>query len=160
LLDLYPACNPRCIARAAPALLRTVTSRRFFDPDHGGWPDYGVAMSNPAGDSNSNIRRLIVGAFETLCLLVVVIPTVVAIGLWIDARGDIFGALVLAAAAVFLVSSFLAGGALTLLDIAHNTRLLANIADDVHRMQRAELEARNQAAVRDALSNSAVDVKS
>jgi hypothetical protein len=114
--------------------------------------------------TTGSVRRLIVSTFETVCIALVLIPT----GLAVLALG--FGERPLAgfvvAGLTFIVTAFLAGGALTLVSIANNTQALVQIfqrmektelraiADDVHRIEGVGRDARNQAAVSAAISQS------
>jgi hypothetical protein len=113
------------------------------------------------------VRGRIVDTFEEVCIALVVIPTgIVALaGLLTLVSGAVSLGFTLLVSAVltFLVTAFLAGGALTLVSIADNTREivqmlqrmekteLAPIAVDLHRLEGIERDARNQAAVRAAI---------
>jgi hypothetical protein len=91
-----------------------------------------------------DIRKFIVGAFELVCILIVVIPTLIAVLIFVIALANdspvvtivYFGIAIM----TFLSTALISGGALTLLSIADNTRTLARIASDMHRMQSAQLD--------------------
>jgi hypothetical protein len=82
------------------------------------------------------IRKFIVSIFETVCLGLVVVPT--AFGLlavvieFFSGTPTSFKYAAVATLIVFIATVFLTGVALTLLDIAHNTREM------VERLQRME----------------------
>jgi ACR3 family arsenite efflux pump ArsB len=88
-------------------------------------------MSNN-DQGEGQFRRIIVLIFETICLALVAVPTVVGLVTTImmlflpaDSTFSRFyevGLTAVATLIIFIVTSFLAGGALTLLEIAHNTR--------------------------------------
>lgn len=59
---------------------------------------------------NQRIREFIVSTFGTVCLLIVVIPTVLVLAAALT-RGPFFAGIIIAGL-VFVVSAFLAGGAL------------------------------------------------
>jgi hypothetical protein len=84
------------------------------------------------------MRRLIVQTFEAICLAMVVIPTLAGI-VWVFAgnRGDTL----LWTVGVFIFTSFLAGGALTLVDIANNTKGCMEALRDMRDRLRATQEA-------------------
>jgi hypothetical protein len=63
-----------------------------------------------------------VSTFETICIILVVLPT--AICAFITAHTPSADIWLLITIATFVVSCFLAGGALTLIDIARSTRAL------------------------------------
>ena len=90
------------------------------------------------------IRNIIIGAFELICLLIVVIPTLIAILVAIITLVNnswvVFFAYLGIAIMTFLSTAFISGAALTLLDIDHNTRTLVRIASDMHRMQSPEVD--------------------
>jgi hypothetical protein len=68
------------------------------------------------------MRRLIIRTFEALCIAMVIIPTALGI-LWVFLPGSHAQEMaILATVGVFLLTSLLAGGALTLVEIAQNTR--------------------------------------
>jgi hypothetical protein len=114
------------------------------------------------------IRKFIVSIFETVCLGLVVVPT--AFGLlavvieFFSGTPTSFKYAAVATLIVFIATVFLTGVALTLLDIAHNTREmverlqrmeednLKKLSDDVHRIEQADRDARNFAAVEAALA--------
>ena len=111
-------------------------------------------------------RGLIVSTFEKVCIAFVLIPTALAIlvGL-VGLFGERPFAGILIAILTFVVTAFFAGGALTLVSIADNTREvvrilrqiqkgeLRGIADDVRRMEQAGQDARNLKAVGAAISS-------
>lgn len=68
------------------------------------------------------MRRLIIGVFETICILMVVVPTGLGIATVIFGIHERQELPIILTLGVFLVTSFLAGGALTLVEIARNTR--------------------------------------
>jgi hypothetical protein len=76
-----------------------------------------------------SFRMLIISVFDWICLAIVIVPTLIAVLVFlVMARGgDTFQTLVGAIYVVltFIGSAFIAGGALTLLDIANNVRILA-----------------------------------
>jgi hypothetical protein len=82
-------------------------------------------------------RDLIVSTFEKVCIAFVLIPTAIAI---LVALVGLFGqrplAGIILAVLTFLVTAFLAGGALTLVSIAENTREVIRI---LQMMEKAEL---------------------
>jgi hypothetical protein len=112
-------------------------------------------------------RNFIVRVFEHICVLMVVVPTALL------AMGAVFTghlAGLLAAAIWFLLAAFAAGGAMTLLAIADNTKIIAKnssetvkllavismreveIANDVARLEGAGRNKDNEAAVNAAIS--------
>jgi hypothetical protein len=110
------------------------------------------------------VRRLIVSTFETVCIALVLIPTGLIVLVTPFMARPFAGVIV--AGLTFIVTAFLAGGALTLVSIADSTQELVKIlqriektelhaiADDVHRIEGAGRDARNQAAVSAAMSPS------
>jgi hypothetical protein len=123
--------------------------------------------AKPSARQGSKLRDTIISTFEQICLAIVVIPSGLAIVLALSiATSDVplpsgvsrDNAVVIAlifAAAIFLVTAFLAGGALTLVSIMENTREIAqtlesmrnaelrSIADDIQRLEGSDREARN-----------------
>jgi hypothetical protein len=67
------------------------------------------------------MRRLIVNTFETICIAMVIIPTALGI-LWALGMSTQKELAIIYTLGVFLVTSFMAGGALTLVEIAKNTK--------------------------------------
>jgi len=132
-------------------------------------------------DFRASFRTSIVSAFEQICIAIVVIPTGLAVlAALMAAFGDVpVGAsredtvlvALLIAGAIFLMTIFLAGGALTLVSIMENTHEIArmlqrmedkelrSIADDVHRMEGAERDARNLNAVGNAVLSVSIGVQ-
>src|SRR5262249_7207805 len=87
------------------------------------------------------MRRLIVRTFEAICLAMVVIPTLAGIG-WVFAPGNRDAETTLLwTVGVFIFTSFLAGGALTLVDIANNTKGCMEALRDMRDRLRATQEA-------------------
>ena len=87
------------------------------------------------------MRRLIVRTFETICLAMVVLPTAAGI-LWVFAPGNRAQEItLLLTVGVFIFTSFLAGGALTLVGIAHNTKGCMEALSDMRDRLRATQEA-------------------
>ena len=108
-------------------------------------------------DFRASFRTSIVSAFEQICIAIVIIPTGLAVLAAVMAalgdvpvgasREDTVPVALLIAGAIFLITIFLAGGALTLVSIMENTREIArmlqrmeekelrSIADDIHRMR-------------------------
>jgi hypothetical protein len=86
-------------------------------------------------------------------------------------REDTVLVALLIAGAIFLMTIFLAGGALTLVSIMENTHEIArmlqrmedkelrSIANDVHRMEGAERDARNLNAVGNAVLSDSIGVQ-
>ena len=98
------------------------------------------------------IRSIIISTFDTICIVLVVVPTALAALATINLKDEnafILG--ILFTVAIFIVTAFLAGGGLTLVSIADNTEDMVRalrqmetaelrpIADDVHQ---ADLRAR------------------
>lgn len=125
-------------------------------------------MSHYRADTTreGHFRRTIVSAFEGICLLVVLIPTVF-LGLAtahavLNGRDPTY--LFLMTIGIFLVSVFISGGALTLLTIAHNTEAICRIlqvtrelelhqiATDVHRIEKVGQDKQSEAADKRAVS--------
>jgi hypothetical protein len=107
------------------------------------------------------MRDLIVSTFEMVCLVIVVLPAALVL-LGAVMTGNLFGGIILAAL-IFVVSAFLAGGALTLISIAENTSEtvrvlkqvdseLQSISKGVERIEKAWRDSRNEAAVNAAIS--------
>jgi hypothetical protein len=110
-----------------------------------------------------DFRVLIVSIFEGVCIAFVIIPTLIALIAFAAVSAEHpFSGFILPAL-TFLVTAFLAGGALTLVTIAHNTgeivrvlqqiekTELRTIADEVLRMEGAQRDARNLGAVSNAV---------
>lgn len=80
------------------------------------------------------MRDFIVSTFEMVCLVIVVLPTVFCLFIALISEEPI--RLIIFAAIIFVVSAFLAGGALTVISIAENTsetvRLLKQIDTALH----------------------------
>jgi hypothetical protein len=76
-------------------------------------------------DTEARVRRFVISIFEIVCLAFVAVPTVLCAVVTIfavAAGGGTAGFSALVTLAVLVATSFIAGGALTLVDIAHNTR--------------------------------------
>ncbi len=101
---------------------------------------------------DESVRAFVISTFEYMCIAFVVIPTaliIIVFALGAKEQTDVIIGLLIAAL-TFLVLAFFAGGALTLLSIAHSAadicRVLRRLervelrpsAEDVHRMQRSE----------------------
>jgi hypothetical protein len=86
------------------------------------------------------LRNAIVSTFGFLCTGLVVIPTLISIVVAFQTPNPGLGLLL--AGCVFLVSAFFAGGAITLVNIADNTREALEV---LRRMERAERATRNPA---------------
>ena len=75
--------------------------------------------------ADGKIRWFVIHIFEAVCLLFIILPTllsaVVTIGLVLSG-GEAAGVSVLITLGVLVATSFIAGAALTLVDIAYNTR--------------------------------------
>src|SRR5262249_37696715 len=91
--------------------------------------------------TRAEMRRGIIWTFEVLCIAMVILPTVLGI-LWVFLPGSYEAeTAILQTVGVFLLTSFLAGGALTLVEIARNTRGGMEALRDMRDRLRATQEA-------------------
>ena len=79
------------------------------------------------------MRRWIVSTFEFMCILIVVLPTAAALAVFLNSQ-TVFA--LLTAIGMFFVTCFIAGGALTLVEVARNTR---DIVSAIRRLEDAYL---------------------
>jgi hypothetical protein len=79
----------------------------------------------PRPSIDGRVRWFVIHIFEAVCLLFIVLPTllcaVAALGIGLTG-GEAAGVSLLITLGVLVATSFIAGGALTLVDIAYNTR--------------------------------------
>jgi uncharacterized membrane protein len=114
--------------------------------------------------SSRTIRRFIVSTFEATCVAIVVVPT--GIAAIVALQTNTAGMGLLMTVVIFILTSFLSGGALTLVEIGRNMQAVVDmlqrmqadnhlhrIADDVHRIEEADRTARNEAAVSAAVAS-------
>jgi hypothetical protein len=93
-------------------------------------------LRSKQADTNRGVRRLIVSTFESVCVALVILPTAAAAFIALNSNTGVTGFWLLATIAIFVGTSFLAGGGLTLVEIARNTRALVGILNRIGQTER------------------------